>query len=534
MSRRIPIGVLRQIVIALFLGESNRQVAKAINGDVSYSTVSKIRKKIKNAGLDENSLRKMSDHALSELLYGSPPSDSYTSSEAHALILSNIGYYHEELKRTGVNRFLLWEEFMVQHADTNPVLTCSYQTFCRILADNIGVKESTFTNKRPEPASVLMIDFAGDKLYYTDRTTNKEVPCTVFVAILGYSLYSYVDVLPDARTHNVLRALNNCLNYLGGVPEKLLTDNMTQLVKKADRYEPTFTDSAIQWANHYGIFLSATRVARPRDKAGIERLVSIIYNRIYAALRDRIFYSYEDLRAAVMERLEAHNNKRLSGKLYSRRESFIQDEQPKLNSLPEKDFVLQKVTKSTVSKESYVLLGEDKSYYSVPHKYIGKRLDLLYTAEQVEVYDLLSWVASHPRNPVKESHTTNPEHLPPNHKAQLEVNGWTKEDYLKKAKQIGDYTTNYMENMFALRKHESHAYRSCQGLLNLGSKRKFGTERLENACELAGKLNKYSYKDVENILRNEGDIYFNAARKINKKRNNNQNKFNSGDKESHI
>jgi transposase len=116
---------------------------------------------------------------------------------------------------------------------------------------------------------------------------------------------------------------------------------MGQLVRKADKYEPSFTDAAIQWANHYGIFLSATRSRRPRDKNQIERLVNIVYTRIYAALRKKNFYNLNELRQAVKERLEVHNNMLLTGKDYSRREKFFKDEQPNLSPLPDKDFELQ-------------------------------------------------------------------------------------------------------------------------------------------------------------------------------------------------
>ena len=526
MSRRIPIGILRQVVIALFGGNSSRAIAKNISGEVSFSAICKIKKKIKNSRFSEASLTEMSDQALSEFFYGKAPSGSYSPNEFHSQILSNLDYYQEELKRTGVDRTILWDELNAENpvSDSEEITGGSYPTFCRIIANTLGATKPTLSNARPDPASVLEIDFAGDKLYYTDRQTGKRVPCTVFVAILGFSLYSFVEILPDARTHYVLQALNNCLDYMGGTPLKLLTDNMAQLVKCADKYEPTFTDSAIQWANHYGIFLAATRSGRPRDKAGIERHVNIIYRRIHAVLRDRIFYSFEELKTAVRALLEAHNNKRLTGKQYSRRELFLKEEQIKLSSLPDKCFELQKVTRATVSKDCHVLLGEDKSRYSVPHKYIGKHLDILYTTKVVEIYDLFKWVASHSRNPERGSQTTDVEHLPANLKAQTEINSWTQEDYLKMAKPFGCNTVWLIEKIFSSHSHPSHAYRTCQGLLNLGSKRKFGPVRLENACHLALLLNKHSFKEVELLLKNERDLFYDALQKLKEKKKANNDK----------
>lgn len=517
MSRRIPIGILRQIVSGIFGGKSNREIAAQIHQKVSYKSVSGVRSKIKKSGYDEISLTEMSNVEVSEFIYGKAPSKSYTPSETRALIIAQVDYFREELKSTGVTRLLLWQEFLKQYPELKESDSCSYQTFCRILSEHMGPREVTFVNRKPSSELVVMIDFAGDKLYYTNRATNQKIACTVLVAVMEHSLYSFVEVLPDARTPNLLKALSSCVNYLGGVPNRLLTDNMGQLVRKADKYEPSFTDAAIQWANHYGIFLSATRSRRPRDKNQIERLVNIVYTRIYAELRKKNFYNLNELRQAVKERLEVHNNMLLTGKDYSRREKFFKDEQPNLSPLPDKDFELQKVTRSKVSKESHVLLGEDKCNYSVPCKYIGKSLDILYTAEQVEIYYLLTWVASHPRS-LKEPYITDDAHLPPNLRAQLKVNSWTKEDYLKQAAMFGPHTKQFVEAMFGSKTHASHAYRPCQGLLTLGLQRKYGPARLEQACELANLLHKNTYKEVEKILKNEGDIYFKSLGQLNKKR----------------
>jgi transposase len=49
------------------------------------------------------------------------------------------------------------------------------------------------------------------------------------------------------------------------------------------------------------------RVAKPQDKPLVERLVSILYSRIYAPLRNRTFYSLNELNTAIAELLEEHN-----------------------------------------------------------------------------------------------------------------------------------------------------------------------------------------------------------------------------------
>ncbi len=56
------------------------------------------------------------------------------------------------------------------------------------------------------------------------------------------------------------------MNYFGGVPNSVKTDNMKQIVKKSDRYEPSFDELAQQWSLHYGTTMMAARVRKPRVK----------------------------------------------------------------------------------------------------------------------------------------------------------------------------------------------------------------------------------------------------------------------------
>ncbi len=123
----------------------------------------------------------------------------------------------------------------------------------------------------------MMVDFAGDKLCYTGQQTAEVVYCPVLVCVLPYSSYSYVVALPDARLPHLVKALNGCLQYFGGVPASLKTDNMKQMVSRSCRYEPVFTDMIQQWALHNNISLLAARVGKPKDKAMVEGAVKLAY-----------------------------------------------------------------------------------------------------------------------------------------------------------------------------------------------------------------------------------------------------------------
>ncbi|MGN7202661.1 hypothetical protein ACTHQF_00195 [Pedobacter sp. SAFR-022] len=87
------------------------------------------------------------------------------------------------------------------------------------------------------PAKLLEVDFASDVLHYADPSTGELIPCPVYVAVLPFSGYGYMEALPDAKLAQVVKALNHTINYFWGVPLTVKSDNMRQWVSKSCNYE---------------------------------------------------------------------------------------------------------------------------------------------------------------------------------------------------------------------------------------------------------------------------------------------------------
>ncbi len=141
------------------------------------------------------------------------------------------------------------------------------------------------------------------------------------------------------KQQDFIHALNECLLYIGGLPRVLLSDNLKAYVTTADIYEPKFAELCIQLSTYYGIDLQATRARKPKDKAHVERHVAIVYNRLFAPLRDEIFYGIDEINAAFRIALDQHNSRNYQGKDYSRKDLFEKDEKPHLLPLPATMFV---------------------------------------------------------------------------------------------------------------------------------------------------------------------------------------------------
>ena len=177
--------------------------------------------------------------------------------------------------------------------------------------------------------------------------------------------------------------------------------------------------------------------ARPhsaKDKALVENAVNLVYIRIYAPLRDRIFYGLEDLNQAIWELLEGHNQMNFQRLGKSRAQLFEEIEKPALKPLPLERYELKTFLNLQVQFNYHIELREDQHYYSVPWEYKGKRVQVLYTDRVVEIYHDHLRIAFHRRDRTPPKYTTLREHLPPHHRFYDE---WSPQRMINWAEKMG-------------------------------------------------------------------------------------------------
>lgn len=227
----------------------------------------------------------------------------------------------------------------------------------------------------------------------------------------------------------------------------------------------------------------------------MEGAVKIVYSRIFARLRNQVFTSLSVLNQAIKEVLTAYNQQPFKGRSVSRLDLFRELDQPVLQPLPQGAYEIKKYAKAKVYKSSHVWLGEDKHYYSVPFRYIGKKVKIAYTSHTVEIYYNYERIALHTREEGIYRYTSCKDHLPSTHQF---ITDWHPQKFLKWAADIGPHTATCIKEILERRPHPEQAYKVCMGILSLA--RKVGRERLEKACERAAYFNSYSYRIIKNIL----------------------------------
>ncbi|WP_420460868.1 hypothetical protein [Neolewinella sp.] len=135
------------------------------------------------------------------------------------------------------------------------------------------------------------------------------------------------------------------LNPLRGV---ILSDNLKAFVIKADRYDPDFNEVCVQLADCYRLDLQAARPRKPKDKASVENAVRTAYTRLYAPLRDRTFYSLEQINTGLREQLTLHQRLAFQARAGTRLSCFKEHELPLLSPLPTAPFLLKKTVRAKV------------------------------------------------------------------------------------------------------------------------------------------------------------------------------------------
>jgi transposase len=347
----------------------------------------------------------------------------------------------------------------------------------------------------------MFVDYAGKTLQLVDQNTGQITQVEFFVAILGASQYTYAEASMTQKKEEFIVSVENALHYFKGVPQAIVPDNLKSAVTKSNRYEPTLNETFLDFVDHYETTILPARAYKPRDKSLVEGAVKILYQRIYPALRGRVFHELKDLNNAIWKELETHNNKKLTGRPTSRFQLFKQIEQEVLSPLPLNRYQVKLLAFATVLQNGHVLLSKDKHYYSVPFQYIRKKVKIMYTEDSVEVYHKYNRIALHKRNLKPFNYTTQKKHLASTHQFITE---WTPQRFINWGASIDPDVKEFITRLLEKKQHPEQSYKSCMGVLAYA--KKVGSERLINACRRALDYQIYNYKIIQKILENGLDL----------------------------
>jgi len=469
---------------------SERTISRALN--VSRPVVKQYIEDIEHAGLDYAAIKTMDDDSLLEILEGGNKSRP----KRFDILRTQFESITKELKRPGVTLYLLWQEYLAEHP-----AGYGYSQFCYHY--QIWRNTSALTMHMPHKAGDKMfVDFTGKKLSVVDRQTGEIKDMEVFVAVLGASQLTYVEAVPSQKKDDWISVNRNAFHYFGGVPRAIVPDCLKTAVTSGNKYEPEINPEYQDFARHYQTAILPAIPHHPKDKALVEGAVKIVYAWIFAALRNRIFHSLKELNEAIIEELKKYNNKPMQKLQVSRRELFDDIEKKELAPLPQEKYTTRHFKRLKAQFNYHVYLSDDKHYYSVPYRYRGLQIHMIYTESVIELFYKNRRITFHKRDRTLGGYTTIKEHMPSQHRF---VSGWNPQKFIHWAQSIGNHVQAVIEHILARRQHPEQAFKTCMGILNL--EKKFDKDRLNKACGRAICFDHFSYKGIKNILENRLEDY---------------------------
>ncbi len=459
---------------------SHRQIAKSLS--ISPSVVSRYANRAAQLGITSWPLEPCWDDASLQREFLATKVKKRSSSTPDWSVI------YQELKQKTLTLQLLWDEY----AERNPANHFSYNHFCRLYKAWLQCQKPSMRQNH-KAGEKLFIDYCGPTMNIVDPTTGECRTAQVFVAVMGASNYTYAEATWSQKLEDWVMSHARCFEFLGGVPELLIPDNLRSAVSKSCRYEPDLNPTYQQLAAHYNTVVVPARPYKPKDKAKAEVAVQIVERWIMAKLRHESFFSLRQLNRRISELLTDLNQREMKKHPGSRLSQFEQLDKPALKSLPLEPYRYTLIKPVKVHIDYHIEI--EKHYYSVPHSLIKQKLEAHVTGELVTLYHHQQQVAVHPRSHRVGGHTTNDEHMPVAHKKQGQ---WTPQRFEKWAADIGKLTEEYVVMLLAAKKHPEQSYRACLGLLNLA--KQYSPTRLEAACKRALATGIHRVSGVRSIL----------------------------------
>ena len=361
----------------------------------------------------------------------------------------------------------LWEEYAEQHPD-GLKRTAFYDHVARHRPPEITMKVIH------KGGDKVFSDYSGDGLEYIDRRTGEIVPVDLFVCAWGASSFTFAEGTESQKTRDFALSHVHGLEYFGVAPFAFVLDNTKSGVKKPDRYDPVANPVYGKMAEHYHVAFLPARVRKPQDKAIAESAVLQAQRFILARLRNRQFFSLDEVNVGIREELEALNNrpmKEYGGQ--TRRQRFEELDKPYAQQLPAEPFKISHVKLDVLVGHNYHVRFENH-FYSVPHYLATHRVDVYQIGPIIEIYHDNVHVCRHQAGLPNFGYTTITEHMPPNHAF---VKGWSKEWFIAKASEIGPATAEAASQIMSAREHVQQGFNAVMGVLRLA--RVYSPQRVE-------------------------------------------------------
>jgi len=460
---------------------SSRRISRAVGG-CSHNTIRRYHKIAKRNDFTWPDVEKLDDAEL-EVLIKTKRYRVTTKS------MPDWSYIHRRMQYKFMTLRLLWEEYRMPDPDNS----YGYSQFT-VLYNRYRKKLDLSMRQRHRAGERVFVDYAGQTIPYVDSETGKTAYAQIFVGVLGCSNYTFAFASRSQGKFDWIDAHIRMLNFFGGVPEMIIPDNLKSAVTKAGK-DLVLNRTYAEMARHYGCVIFPARVRKPQDKSKAELGVLIVSRWILARIRERKFFSVDEINIAIYEMLEMLNERPFKKLPGCRRSRFLDMDKPQLSPLPAEPFEYAEwIAERKVSSDYH--MSVDNHYYSVPYELVSYKVETRVTKNSIDFIHRGRRVAAHPRSYVEGGNTTIPAHQPKEHRAYAEL---TPEKLIEWAEEVGQSALAAVQYQFESRPHALMGLSACSSLQKLA--KEYGNEKFEAACHRAERIGSLSMTSIKSILK---------------------------------
>lgn len=466
---------LHDLINRVRAGESERRIGRDLQ--LSRPTVHKYKQWAQAQGYLDPA-QPLPDNATLQAALGpaaSPPQMISSLAAQQAVV--------EQLLEQGVELTAIWQRLRDNYGYQG-----SYSAVRRFVQRLRPPEPEVFVRVQTAPGEELQVDF-GSAGQLFDPISGRARTGYVFVATLSYSRHQYAELVFDQKVPTWLGLHQRAFASFGGVPQRVVPDNLKAAVLKALVYDPVLGEGYRRLALHYGFLISPTVPATPRHKGKVESGVHYVKRNFLAGQQFvDIYVGNEQLWRWIREvaGTRVHGTTRQAPLRL-----FYEYEQAALQPLPATAFTLLQIKPVKVHPDCHVTI--DGSHYSVPYRYVEQTLEAHVSQQLVELYAGLELVASHLRATRAGQWQTRLEDYPPAKAAYLiQTPAYCRQE----ASRLGPASRQVVDQLLADRPLDR--LRAVQAILRL--QQSVGPVRLEAACARALFFGDVRYRRIKDIL----------------------------------
>jgi hypothetical protein len=281
----------------------------------------------------------------------------------------------------------------------------------------------------------------------------------------------------------------HAFEFFGGVPGRIVLDNLKSGILRPNTYDPIFNRAYAECAKYYGFIIDPAKIAKGEHKGKVERKIPVVRQQFLSS------HDFRDIREANEKvrqwclydyGMQAHGTTKRKPF-----EVFHQEEKPLLKNLPEEKFDMPLWKEAKVHPDHHIVF--DKNYYSVPTRYVGKKVWVRGGLTTVHIFSEGELIKTHARSHREGTWRTDETDYPP-HKSRYLLK--TTEYYQHEALRHGEYVCQVV--MRIMTEHAYRNLRKVQAIFRLSDK--YGAEAVNLTCKRCIFYEDYRISTMKRIL----------------------------------